>query len=39
MTNILEVKTSFPDYVGQTGEGGPQDFRTVSHYEKVYRDD
>jgi 6-phosphofructo-2-kinase/fructose-2,6-biphosphatase 2 len=37
MSNILEVKTSSPDYVGQDPEKAAQDFRNrIRNYEKVY---
>ncbi|QSS61128.1 fructose-2,6-bisphosphatase [Histoplasma capsulatum] len=38
MNNILEVKTSSPDYVGQDPELAAQDFRNrIRNYEKVYQ--
>jgi 6-phosphofructo-2-kinase/fructose-2,6-biphosphatase 2 len=38
MSNILEVKTTSPDYVGQDPEDAAQDFRNRIHnYEKVYQ--
>ncbi|PMD53543.1 bifunctional 6-phosphofructo-2-kinase/fructose-2,6-bisphosphate 2-phosphatase [Hyaloscypha bicolor E] len=37
MSNILEVKTSSPDYVGHDPEKAAQDFRNrIRNYEKVY---
>jgi len=37
MSNILEVKTSSPDYKGQDPEQAAQDFRNrIRNYEKVY---
>jgi len=37
MSNILEVKTSSPDYEGQDPETAAQDFRNrIRNYEKVY---
>lgn len=37
MSNILEVKTTSPDYVGQDPEEAAQDFRNrIRNYEKVY---
>jgi 6-phosphofructo-2-kinase/fructose-2,6-biphosphatase 2 len=37
MNNILEVKTTSPDYKGQDPEVAAQDFRNrIRHYEKVY---
>lgn len=37
MSNILEVKTTSPDYVGMDPEQAAQDFRNrISNYEKVY---
>lgn len=37
MSNILEVKTSSPDYDGQDPEEAARDFRNrISNYEKVY---
>ena len=37
MSNILEVKTSSPDYKGQDPEEAARDFRKrISNYEKVY---
>jgi 6-phosphofructo-2-kinase/fructose-2,6-biphosphatase 2 len=37
MSNILEVKTTSPDYVGQDPEKAAQDFRNrIRNYEKVY---
>jgi 6-phosphofructo-2-kinase / fructose-2,6-biphosphatase 2 len=37
MSNILEVKTSSPDYSGQDPEKAAQDFRNrIRNYEKVY---
>jgi 6-phosphofructo-2-kinase/fructose-2,6-biphosphatase 2 len=37
MQNILEVKTTSPDYVGQDPELAAQDFRNrIRNYEKVY---
>lgn len=37
MNNILEVKTSSPDYQGQDPEVAAQDFRNrIRNYEKVY---
>ncbi|KAK8200261.1 fructose-2,6-bisphosphatase-like protein [Phyllosticta capitalensis] len=38
MQNILEVKTTSPDYVGQDPEVAAQDFRDrIRNYEKVYQ--
>ena len=38
MNNILEVKTTSPDYVGQDPEVAAQDFRNrLRNYEKVYQ--
>ncbi len=38
MSNILEVKTSSPDYAGQDPEVAAQDFRNrIRNYEKVYQ--
>jgi 6-phosphofructo-2-kinase/fructose-2,6-biphosphatase 2 len=38
MSNILEVKTSSPDYKGQDPEQAAQDFRNrIRNYEKVYQ--
>ncbi|KAF2497848.1 fructose-2,6-bisphosphatase-like protein [Lophium mytilinum] len=38
MSNILEVKTTSPDYVGQDPEAAAQDFRDrIRNYEKVYQ--
>lgn len=38
MSNILEVKTTSPDYVGQDPEVAAQDFRNrIRNYEKVYQ--
>jgi 6-phosphofructo-2-kinase/fructose-2,6-biphosphatase 2 len=38
MSNILEVKTSSPDYVGQDPEAAARDFRDrIRNYEKVYQ--
>ncbi|KAK7544090.1 fructose-2,6-bisphosphatase-like protein [Phyllosticta citribraziliensis] len=38
MQNILEVKTTSPDYVGQDPEVAAQDFRNrIRNYEKVYQ--
>ena len=38
MSNILEVKTTSPDYVGQDPELAAQDFRDrIRNYEKVYQ--
>ena len=38
MSNILEVKTSSPDYKGQDPEVAAQDFRNrIRNYEKVYQ--
>lgn len=38
MSNILEVKTTSPDYVGQDPEAAAQDFRErIRNYEKVYQ--
>lgn len=38
MSNILEVKTSSPDYSGQDPEVAAQDFRNrIRNYEKVYQ--
>ena len=37
MNNILEVKTTSPDYVGQDPEEAAKDFRSrIKNYEKVY---
>jgi 6-phosphofructo-2-kinase / fructose-2,6-biphosphatase 2 len=37
MSNILEVKTTSPDYIGQDPEEAAQDFRNrIRNYEKVY---
>lgn len=37
MANILEVKTTSPDYEGQDPEEAAQDFRNrIRNYEKVY---
>lgn len=37
MGNILEVKTTSPDYIGQDPEVAAQDFRNrIRNYEKVY---
>ncbi len=37
MSNILEVKTTSPDYVGQDPEAAAADFRNrIRNYEKVY---
>ncbi|EEH35739.2 fructose-2,6-bisphosphatase [Paracoccidioides lutzii Pb01] len=37
MSNILEVKTTSPDYIGQDPELAALDFRNrIRHYEKVY---
>jgi 6-phosphofructo-2-kinase/fructose-2,6-biphosphatase 2 len=37
MSNILEVKTTSPDYKGQDPEVAAQDFRNrIRHYETVY---
>ncbi len=37
MSNILEVKTTSPDYEGQDPEQAAQDFRNrITNYEKVY---
>jgi 6-phosphofructo-2-kinase / fructose-2,6-biphosphatase 2 len=37
MSNILEVKTTSPDYTGQDPEEAARDFRKrISNYEKVY---
>lgn len=37
MSNILDVKTTSPDYVGQDPEVAAQDFRNrIRNYEKVY---
>ncbi|KAF2428729.1 fructose-2,6-bisphosphatase-like protein [Tothia fuscella] len=37
MANILEVKTTSPDYVGQDPEEAAQDFRNrIRNYEKIY---
>lgn len=37
MSNILEVKTTSPDYVGQNPEEAAKDFRDrIKNYEKVY---
>ncbi len=38
MSNILEVKTSSPDYIGQDPEAAARDFRDrIRNYEKVYQ--
>lgn len=38
MSNILEVKTSSPDYIGQDPEAAAKDFRDrIRNYEKVYQ--
>ncbi|TAQ88595.1 hypothetical protein B7494_g3065 [Chlorociboria aeruginascens] len=38
MSNILEVKTTSPDYQGQDPEAAAQDFRNrIRNYEKVYQ--
>ena len=38
MSNIKEVKTTSPDYVGQDPEAAAQDFRNrIRNYEKVYQ--
>ncbi len=38
MSNILEVKTTSPDYVGQDPEEAATDFRDrIRNYEKVYQ--
>jgi 6-phosphofructo-2-kinase / fructose-2,6-biphosphatase 2 len=38
MSNILEVKTTSPDYIGQDPEQAAQDFRNrIRNYEKVYQ--
>ena len=38
MSNILEVKTTSPDYIGQDPEVAAQDFRNrIRNYEKVYQ--
>ena len=38
MSNILEVKTTSPDYKGQDPEVAAQDFRNrIRNYEKVYQ--
>ncbi|OCK80847.1 fructose-2,6-bisphosphatase-like protein [Lepidopterella palustris CBS 459.81] len=38
MSNILEVKTTSPDYVGQDPEDAVKDFRNrIRNYEKVYQ--
>lgn len=38
MSNILEVKTTSPDYVGQDPEEAARDFRNrIRNYEKVYQ--
>jgi 6-phosphofructo-2-kinase/fructose-2,6-biphosphatase 2 len=37
MSNILEVKTTSPDYIGQDPEDAARDFRErIRNYEKVY---
>lgn len=37
MSNILEVKTTSPDYIGQDPEEAAQDFRNrIRNYERVY---
>jgi 6-phosphofructo-2-kinase / fructose-2,6-biphosphatase 2 len=38
MSNILEVKTTSPDYIGQDPEQAAQDFRNrIRNYEQVYQ--
>ena len=38
MSNIMEVKTTSPDYKGQDPEAAAQDFRNrIKNYEKVYQ--
>lgn len=38
MSNILEVKTTSPDYIGQDPDAAAQDFRNrIRNYEKVYQ--
>ena len=38
MSNIMEVKTTSPDYVGQDPEEAARDFRNrIRNYEKVYQ--
>lgn len=38
MSNILEVKTTSPDYIGQDPEEAARDFRDrIRNYEKVYQ--
>lgn len=38
MANILEVKTTSPDYIGQDPEAAAKDFRDrIKNYEKVYQ--
>lgn len=38
MSNIMEVKTTSPDYVGQDPEEAAKDFRNrIRNYEKVYQ--
>ena len=38
MSNILEVKTTSPDYIGQDPEVAAADFRNrIRNYEKVYQ--
>lgn len=38
MSNILEVKTTSPDYIGSDPEKAAQDFRNrIKNYEKVYQ--
>lgn len=38
MSNILEVKTTSPDYIGQDPEKAVQDFRNrIRNYERVYQ--
>ncbi|KIX06372.1 uncharacterized protein Z518_04348 [Rhinocladiella mackenziei CBS 650.93] len=38
MSNILEVKTTSPDYIGQDPEEAAKDFRNrIRNYEKVYQ--
>ena len=38
MSNILEVKTTSPDYAGQDPEAAAKDFRNrIRNYEKVYQ--
>ena len=37
MSNIMEVKTTSPDYIGQDPEVAARDFRNrIANYEKVY---